>query len=159
MFSPRPWGWSVPVLRALIRWPVFPTPVGMVRGTGQDDRGHARFPHARGDGPLFDDLWDQAKRFSPRPWGWSGRLPGVSSTASVFPTPVGMVRSVHRGVMKLMRFPHARGDGPPHIPRHCRRNGFSPRPWGWSGREGRRADDQNVFPTPVGMVRTHCDSG
>ena len=69
--------------------------------------------------------------FSPRPWGCSVVGNGQGLGLQVFPTPVGMFRIRRVGVMRLIGFPHARGDVP-----FCRRPNYRKSP---------------VFPTPVGM--------
>ena len=92
VFSPRPWGWSVKTLFYLIRFHVFPTPVGMVRPSCLVFRAGRCFPHARGDGPTISSDPAAAAVFSPRPWGWSAISIVQNARISVFPTPVGMVR-------------------------------------------------------------------
>ena len=59
-----------------------------------------------------------------------------------------MVRVSPSICMEPSRSPHARGDGPPRA-----LLGFSPRPWGWSGKWLSAARSCAVLPTPVGMVR------
>src|SRR5690606_1725734 len=54
-FSPRPWGWTVRLLRPSLRFEVFPTPVGMDRDGGESGFHRVSFPHARGDGPTNSD--------------------------------------------------------------------------------------------------------
>ncbi len=51
---------------------------------------------------------------------------------NVFPTPVGMVRSISPASAQRAGFPHARGDGPACAVELKTSDGFSPRPWGWS---------------------------
>jgi len=92
MFSPRPWGWSHPILATIYSSRVFPTPVGMVLIQVECYDYETGFPHARGDGPIIRPLPRECPKFSPRPWGWSA-FPIFSRFAwGVFPTPVGMVR-------------------------------------------------------------------
>ena len=90
------------------------------------------FPHARGDGPhqTFED--DGVGRFSPRPWGWSGRHPSRREGRGIFPTPVGMVLNPNGIFQSVFHFPHARGDGPLYESAFHIGVAFSPRPWGWS---------------------------
>ncbi len=71
----------------------------------------------------------------------------------VFPTPVGMVRNWLALVLMMMGFPHARGDGPTIRIALSSSKRFSPRPWGWSAKAQKTRRINNVFPTPVGMVR------
>ena len=49
--------------------------------------------------------------------------------------------------------PHARGDVPIRDGKTNDRVGFSPRPWGCSGRHGRAPRVPQLLPTPVGMFR------
>ena len=71
----------------------------------------------------------------------------------VFPTPVGMVLHRPRGRLRADRFPHARGDGPTITSTTKPGKLFSPRPWGWSMYAQYVLLVNEVFPTPVGMVR------
>jgi len=50
-------------------------------------------------------------------------------------------------------FPHARGDGPraEHSMIEC--SVFSPRTWGWTGITKLKKENENIFPTHVGMDR------
>src|SRR5450756_852461 len=66
-----------------------------------------------------------------------------------------MVRPGRTAGRSGFSFPHARGDGPLRRGAIHADLSFSPRPWGWSGRDEPRAGQDLVFPTPVGMVR--CD--
>ena len=93
-FSPRPWGWSGLCEYTFSPARVFPTPVGMVRLVAASRSLGSSFPHARGDGPLSDLTPLVAHPFSPRPWGWSVAIGIAKIKNSVFPTPVGMVRTV-----------------------------------------------------------------
>ena len=63
-----------PGLTIAIAQAVFPTRVGMVRAHGRLRSRAGRFPHPRGDGPIRVDIRQQACRFSPPAWGWSGSL-------------------------------------------------------------------------------------
>ena len=112
MFSPRPWGWSVPSRIQLDGGQVFPTPVGMVRLISREIESVIGFPHARGDGPMLFEPPETSTLFSPRPWGWSAGVPAEIITKHVFPTPVGMVRVARIRRTLSPGFPHARGDGP-----------------------------------------------
>ena len=134
---------------------VFPTPVGMVRSFLRAETAATSFPHARGDGPEFENEKRDPRKFSPRPWGWSVVSAISDRRMPVFPTPVGMVRKREPSARLGMRFPHARGDGPHSACGTPPVSAFSPRPWGWSVILKQHPDRANVFPTPVGMVRVH----
>ena len=158
MFSPRPWGWSAANEHKLPVDYVLPTPVGMVRSFLRKRQQFSGSPHARGDGPRWG--WEQVRvfRFSPRPWGWSGRPGWGGACCGVLPTPVGMVRGRQGPCREQGRSPHARGDGPNlHNDTENERE-FSPRPWGWSEMNPIQWARGNVLPTPVGMVRARCKS-
>ncbi len=153
-FSPRPWGWSDNMVNPDGSREVFPTPVGMVRNGIATNFLAVSFPHARGDGPVNERRAWSMPMFSPRPWGWSAvELKGRAGKV-VFPTPVGMVRMPYFFHALDARFPHARGDGPPRRDLASAAHEFSPRPWGWSGVHLSEAFCLEVFPTPVGMVRS-----
>ena len=152
-FSPRPWGWSVNRSRLASRLEVLPTPVGMVRFKRAAPRGPSRSPHARGDGPSTAPARNDALKFSPRPWGWSGMAEVCKIHPDVLPTPVGMVRWRWSAGWTESGSPHARGDGPTVRLSGAALIAFSPRPWGWSGVTRLVPPGPQVLPTPVGMVR------
>jgi len=158
-FSPRPWGWSAIGERGETVRAVFPTPVGMVPTPPYRLRSRNGFPHARGDGPSPWLRCHTRRPFSPRPWGWSDPFYINAGGSYVFPTPVGMVPPIEARLPSRSRFPHARGDGPLSAPDCSLLVLFSPRPWGWSVAQAQAQAASNVFPTPVGMVRSdrRCD--
>src|SRR5690242_14874210 len=84
---------------------VFPTHVGMVRVSECGSSGSVRFPHARGDGPAYTALGQAAVEFSPRTWGWSAVFITQPSSAIVFPTHVGMVRTALLVADGFLSFP------------------------------------------------------
>ncbi len=131
-FSPRTWGWSAVIERAIGTLYVFPTHVGMVRMSMLGIEPHQGFPHARGDGPSVDEQIAEAEQFSPRTWGWSVSSLWWSCGRMVFPTHVGMVRTPNNPCSHPARFPHARGDGPALRANGINVDAFSPRTWGWS---------------------------
>ncbi len=152
--SPRPWGWSADQLDQLPLRLVFPTPVGVVRfelGIGPQRQ---RLPHTRGGGPPRGTRMTSVMTSSPRPWGWSAAGEGADPRGAVFPTPVGVVRRHSRCRTRLVSLPHARGGGPRHPLGHSSWRTSSPRPWGWSAAGEARGAGGEVFPTPVGVVRT-----
>ena len=113
---------------------VFPTGVGVDRGSRLLPHPCCRFPHRRGGGPPS--------------------TPPVPLQTFVFPTGVGVdrcssaagrasIRFPHRrGGGPFMAaefyesnsFPHRRGGGPPHSPSRARGHSFSPQAWGWTDR-------------------------
>ena len=107
-----------------------------------------RFPHARGDVPKTFSVSMAAMKFSPRTWGCSERESRGQGRARVFPTHVGMFRSLQGVRFRPGSFPHARGDVPGASPCIYGRAPFSPRTWGCSGWQV-----ASVFPTHVGMFR------
>jgi len=145
-FSPRVWGWSGSAHGAGRRERVFPTRVGMVRRNTPMSDFSSSFPHACGDGPnLRRDVRRRAP-FSPRVWGWSVDQPCINQFCTVFPTRVGMVRTIFNSLIYCMGFPHACGDGP--------------LTQSWSGLRAQDLPVSHVFPTRVGMVRSRCfDTG
>src|SRR5437763_1976423 len=85
--------------------------------------------------------------FSPRAWGWSETLARVFPFVTVFPTSVGMVRSLAATTTFARCFPHERGDGP-----YCQggvppKRLFSPRAWGWSQAPKKSGPQSPVCPT------------
>ena len=152
-FSPHTWGWSGHHVRFGACSFVFPTPVGMVRTKWKLTALSKRFPHTRGDGPRENAREWQEFRFSPHPWGWSARCGGGNILPSVFPTHVGMVRTLTGPTPRSRSFPHTRGDGPCGAMPGLSTTQFSPHPWGWSVPMRVVQRQTQVFPTPVGMVR------
>jgi hypothetical protein len=132
---------------------VLPTRVGMVRQKNVCADSPSGSPHARGDGPSKRWCSGTFCAFSPRAWGWSGSIKTVPPLAGVLPTRVGMVRAALTQSDHAGGSPHARGDGPRTANWNCRKGGFFPRAWGWSGSPLRIWQRLHVLPTRVGMVR------
>ena len=132
---------------------VFPTLVGMFRAVFDLHKANECFPHARGDVPAIATGALLALAFSPRSWGCSGEGHHPGCRERVFPTLVGMFRTLAFQGRHDARFPHARGDVPDERRSDIVDGGFSPRSWGCS--DERRSDivDGGVFPTLVGMFR------
>jgi len=92
---------------------------------------------------------------SPHPWGWTAAERLGMTESGVFPTPVGMDRSLVAATAVPCSFPHTRGDGPTQFSAGGRIVGFSPHPWGWTVKRDRIHKEKEVFPTPVGMDRIY----
>ena len=152
-FSPLAWGWSDVFHGSGVKASVFPTRVGMVRIFWPTGSSGFRFPHSRGDGPLYTYHLQSGMRFSPLAWGWSDLTDVLENNGEVFPTRVGMVRGFRTEPCPPSSFPHSRGDGP--IIAFLEKNDvlFSPLAWGWSVRSLWQPPIEIVFPTRVGMVR------
>ena len=151
--SPRTWGWTGVGHERILVSIVFPTHVGMDRTRALMARLCSRVPHARGDGPFHGNGRSERLQCSPRTWGWTVRAVAISAPAVVFPTHVGMDRSVAMMLSLMNRVPHARGDGPrlylaKELTREC-----SPRTWGWTDPDDELIGRELVFPTHVGMDR------
>src|SRR5271166_5838832 len=96
---------------------------------------------------------DATLPFSPHAWGWSGsEFRGISGD-KVLPTRVGMVRKYMSTKYSPFCSPHTRGDGPFEQEGWTPNSLFSPHAWGWSDRQQRERDSDQVLPTRVGMVR------
>ena len=93
--------------------------------------------------------------YSPRPWGWTVAARDAARRRGVLPTPVGMDRRGRRANSTRPCIPHARGDGPQHERKAYTITMYSPRPWGWTVLERPPLPPRGVFPTPVGMDRSH----
>ena len=132
---------------------IFPTPVGMVPKILLSFLQAVHFPHTRGDGPAYFCGAVYIREFSPHPWGWSAQASFPLLSRLIFPTPVGMVRTLSAGISTIWNFPHTRGDGPNRNPRRTEGGRFSPHPWGWSVGVPSLPRTILIFPTPVGMVR------
>ena len=153
LFSPRPWGCSGPQAHARLDQRLLPTPVGMFRSQSSAARRSRPSPHARGDVPRFRPAAGVRHHFSPRPWGCSGVHRLCVPADALLPTPVGMFRASRRWWTTDGTSPHARGDVPCGREFRIGSSGFSPRPWGCSGRLRRLGRRGVLLPTPVGMFR------
>ena len=69
--SPRTRGWSLPALRAEVRFPVLPAHAGMVPSLRSRRAHRPSAPRARGDGPGPSGSVGPARSCSPRTRGWS----------------------------------------------------------------------------------------
>jgi len=148
LLSPRAWGWSGWWRRTSTRANVVPTRVGMVLIATNPRNTHPSCPHARGDGPRAVGHHKRPNELSPRAWGWSSQSRTATSTASVVPTRVGMVRTTSGGSGPLDSCPHARGDGPISATDVGPPGRLSPRAWGWSVRQ--KQGRAGVCSLPIG---------
>ncbi len=131
--SPRAWGWTASARR---RVSVF-----------------VRVPHARGGGPALPIPIESRVTCSPRAWGWTACGTVIARRADVFPTRVGVDRTVRTPSPMPCRVPHARGGGPATGSGQIRGMGCSPRAWGWTAVSEQRVVYAAVFPTRVGVDR------
>ncbi len=149
--SPRTWGCFQPTLSRSSRRPVFPTHVGVF----PSQRGHYRenggLPHARGGVSLGEYVLIDKGGSSPRTWGCFLTAPYRRKFVEVFPTHVGVFLKEVHAIERSISLPHARG-GVSITPAVA---GFgcksSPRTWGCFRLSLSGAEQQNVFPTHVGV--------
>ena len=151
--SPRAWGWTGQVSPDFSARIVFPTGVGMDRLACRPPPTRSGVPHGRGDGPRSPRASKSALRCSPRAWGWTDLTSGGMMTAAVFPTGVGMDRTLRNFPRPLSSVPHGRGDGPGGSPTTTPATRCSPRAWGWTVVIRSHNSEDLVFPTGVGMDR------
>ncbi len=133
LYSPRAWGWTADGDRATDGVDVFPTRVGVDRLSFSRLPTAPGIPHARGGGPLERMAARSVRTYSPRAWGWTAWRHPPSWLRPVFPTRVGVDRS-------LAAWPGTRLS-------------YSPRAWGWTERAGGAILGPGVFPTRVGVDR------
>ncbi len=93
LYSPRAWGWTVPVA----------TSIGA----------NLCIPHVRGGGPLWPRASSFSASYSPRAWGWTEDRMKLTRATRVFPTCVGVDRISFSSTSRMHRIPHVRGGGPP----------------------------------------------
>ena len=120
-----------------------------------------RFPHPRGDGPPTCRRCLRDWKISPPAWGWpGGELPPNASELD-FPTRVGMARTSTPPGRRAHRFPHPRGDGPKRRSKSPSTSSISPPAWGWPGITAPAQNQDEDFPTRVGMARAlgFCPGG
>jgi len=97
-----------------------------------------------------------AKRpFSPRMWGCTGHANTRRLAAIVFPTHVGVYLCSSNLCLIAYSFPHACGGVPIAKLQFCNLGPFSPRMWGCTVGVGSFPVVSAVFPTHVGVYRTH----
>ena len=174
VFSPHAWGWTG-ALRAVVGdHDVFPTRVGVDRRALGRHTNQSCFPHTRGGGPLVVAGIGHRRGFSPHAWGWTDNAVHYQLSRKVFPTRVGVDRTiivVMAGIVSFsptrvgvdrppepvarsqQRFPHTRGGGPRWPLRGSWRNQFSPHAWGWTATALPSRCPSQVFPTRVGVDR------
>ena len=153
-FSPHAWGWTELAGEIEENPFVFPTRVGMDRVGCPVSLYVTEFsPHAwgwtvrrnrRADGwPFSPHAWGWTEHgdavgrlagFSPHAWGWTVHGGTWSGGRHVFPTRVGMDRSLAASVLTP-------------VP-------FSPHAWGWTAIQTLYTAHVSVFPTRVGMDRS-----
>ena len=132
---------------------MFPTRVGMDRTHPQSRPFCTCVPHASGDGPHGRRLCRLITGCSPREWGWTESPDQLGSSSPVFPTRVGMDRTVGQRRGADSRVPHASGDGPAENMGEVYASVCSPREWGWTAHHLGGVLGRVVFPTRVGMDR------
>ncbi len=116
------------------------------------------FPHASGDVPTRRRVLWSRLCFSPREWGCSDVRGGYVPKFFLFPTRVGMFRHCSFQPSRALPFPHASGDVPSYKSIVEIATIFSPREWGCSEGEEIEIDDEELFPTRVGMFRRRAVS-
>jgi len=174
-FSPHAWGWTgdnprrrvlahvFPTRVGVDRSPsaptctgcVFPTRVGVDRTSLRGGFGTCSFPHTRGGGPQAAPEGPDATRFSPHAWGWTVSPRRQRAGILVFPTRVGVDRSMRERLPLLRSFPHTRGGGPRRTLLIRAGLWFSPHAWGWTVSYSGTTPAPRVFPTRVGVDRRH----
>ena len=152
-FSPHQWGCSVdrPARRhgALL----LPTPVGMFRRGRSSAPTWTTSPHTSGDVPTKSALAGLTPDFSPHQWGCSVSWSETRKQRILLPTPVGMFLPDEEMGVGRASSPHTSGDVPMSTAFSPAPPAFSPHQWGCSDGARRRAQDQRLLPTPVGMFR------
>ena len=111
-YSPRMWGWTGRSGTCGILETIFPTHVGMDRSRSKATWLITNIPHACGDGPKRKPGNRYQFPYSPRMWGWTGWSPARMVFLHIFPTHVGMDRSMQSSKQSWINIPHACGDGP-----------------------------------------------
>ncbi len=152
-FSPRMWGCTG-------KWNtlqgdefVFPTHVGVYRTPSPSTLRTPRFPHACGGVPMYWKFPDILTKFSPRMWGCTDRSRVLSHHGTVFPTHVGVYRSLLFVFHRDSCFPHACGGVPLDTVVLWLLHLFSPRMWGCTSDCSFSSMLNSVFPTHVGVYR------
>ena len=176
-FSPQAWGCTVIKFRGGIPTAFSPQAWGCTVASSECDHRVSRFPHRRGGVPATVSSMQQRKAFSPQAWGCTvlrlgryrrtGRFPhrrggvpgpqyGEVKEHIVFPTGVGVYRVTCAWAMLCWSFPHRRGGVPTmNFAGGVRIQLFSPQAWGCTESRRSHGGDSQVFPTGVGVYRSH----
>ena len=134
--SPRTWRWSAVARFGHPLATVLSTHVEVVRSGRATSCRSARALHARGGGPMLDDVTGLPYVCSPRTWRWSVGRGDLGYGYLVLSTHVEVVRRTSRGRRRTGSALHARGGGPEGEEPGSPSEECSPRTWRWSGRSG-----------------------
>ena len=91
---------------------MFPTGVGMNRLKADKNHLQQYVPHRRGDEPAQLLTQKHNPWCSPQAWGWTDLIDNEDTIYNMFPTGVGMNRSIQMFLKQLYNVPHRRGDEP-----------------------------------------------
>ena len=136
------------------RWrSVFPTGVGVYRIARLYGNTASRFPHRRGGVPNMPTGRTRCTWFSPQAWGCTEYADWPDPVYVVFPTGVGVYRSLANMLRSRCRFPHRRGGVPDGTRIVWLPRTFSPQAWGCTAALPALVPPLSVFPTGVGVYR------
>ncbi len=158
-FSPHMWGCTENLRSPADNHAVFPTHVGVYRGSKRGCFLKIRFPHTCGGVPSWQSITDRLASFSPHMWGCTFPLCRAPSSLPVFPTHVGVYREYEPAAHVRVSFPHTCGGVPCERLFRLRNFQFSPHMWGCTFLDGGNDKPEEVFPTHVGVYRFGGDGG
>ena len=151
--SLRMWGLRVRTTSTIRPSLMFPTHVGIARPLSFYPPFAGHVPYACGDCAAADVPEKAITGCSLRMWGLREAAETDKQPAQMFPTHVGIARTVNVPVRQNQHVPYACGDcadisGPSISLDTC-----SLRMWGLRGQRQRRQSRQQMFPTHVGIAR------
>ena len=129
-YSPRTWGCTGLLRGRNVLGDLFPTHVGVYRRGVSRVAGWQAIPHARGGVPRELEGAGRKKGYSPRTWGCTGEASREASVRLLFPTHVGVYRTIRRTRGSRRPIPHARGGVPRTSLPKLLQTHYSPRTWG-----------------------------
>ena len=149
--SPRSWGCFCRREAETDGRLVFPTLVGVFPYLAARTLLPRRLPHARGGVSLWLKAARPSSKSSPRSWGCFRAPQRERVSSKVFPTLVGVFRSLVLPVLLISSLPHARGGVSTLEGKGFAELVSSPRSWGCFQRPGVFPAFCIVFPTLVGV--------
>ncbi len=156
--SPRTWGCFCNHRPANRHNVVFPTHVGVFLDLQLFGIARGCLPHARGGVSGIEDITEDYDESSPRTWGcFQGASVGLI-LFPVFPTHVGVFPPSTACAVPGPRLPHARGGVSNQASARLPESMSSPRTWGCFQCRVWHEEDDDVFPTHVGVFPVAPDA-
>ena len=151
--SLRMWGLRASLRPALQSRTMFPTHVGIARNPSCASRPASDVPYACGDCAYIETARYAGKVCSLRMWGLRAPLPSVRARPIMFPTHVGIARTLYAIAASFPHVPYACGDCARLSGTWRARSLCSLRMWGLRVLFAVQGRTSYMFPTHVGIAR------